>query len=184
MKYAILLAMLLLMVGTVVAQDSAWNSGLNPIFDPAAPTTTTVPDKCATASMVRTVNGTVLAGCFDGNWFANQWELDRWRAKMKAVDSCPSGTDPGQDYHEGLKVDGECENCQSWPYTKPPEPADVPAVQEKRLIRLKGETYTDAQDIWTAQKDMYESFWSCADKKRVLLTSVDGSIHVCHKVNQ
>lgn len=60
---------------------------------------------------------------------------------------------------------------------------DVPAIQEKHVWCKKGELCQKGQDL-TDGSEQTEIHWTCSDKKRVLLTSVDGSIHVCHKVNQ
>ncbi len=57
------------------------------------------------------------------------------------------------------------------------EPMDVPAVQEQRIVHYAGDGWGCGMDWCISQTDVYEPYWTCADKFRVLLTSEDGAHH-------
>ncbi len=72
-----------------------------------------------------------------------------------------------------------------------PEPVDVPAIQEDQpnplaKIPCGGSTCSSGESCAAVclQAPPTVKAWTCADPKRILLTSVDGTEHWCHKVEQ
>lgn len=80
--------------------------------------------------------------------------------------------------------------CVSICETHKVEAVDVPAIQEKRHPDFVTCPYVvsnkESGDACIAlqEQKLTKKVWTCKDTHRVLLESVDGSIHVCHKVNQ
>ncbi len=71
--------------------------------------------------------------------------------------------------------------CTQW---KLPEPSDVPAIQEEYVKHEAHECWGEGDLLRCAgdTPDMGKR-WTCADKANyALLTSVDGSKHICHRL--
>ena len=57
---------------------------------------------------------------------------------------------------------------------KKPSPVDVPAVQELRCRYTQVRAKNDKCLYW-------ETLWTCTDKSRTLMETLDGKTHYCHK---
>lgn len=58
-----------------------------------------------------------------------------------------------------------------------PEPMDVPATTRKQVEHHAGDSWGCGMLACTTDKDIYIDVPTCADKRRVLLTSEDGKKH-------
>lgn len=139
-----------------------------------------------------TVNGlsTDPNVCWVGNSTALGW---RW---------CPNGASCQCVPYSGVGVEWAKLPTKHRADIVAHEPVDVPAIQEKRqnFYCFMGIEVCDEDGRFLAQADdscindrryelnksscLHPTKWTCADKDRVLLTSVNGKRHTCHAIEE